>query len=175
MTPGYERAEKKNFFRSLRATFKVEAVEHVQTIAAGLLRVGEKHRPPAGNATMSKLYSAPPTVSKAPWARAVNFTEIESVCQSLENVFAAWKREKFVPLPREMDAVHRLLDAATEALNAPEASAGDPPGESAASHPSPPAATAGDVGAEGLPETQAGPDPGPVSVESLVILDFRGR
>jgi two-component system, chemotaxis family, sensor kinase CheA len=112
-------AQEEEFLRSLRATFKVEADEHLQTIAAGLLALENAPSPSEQRGQVETVFRAAHSLKGA--ARAVNFTEIESVCQSLENTFAAWKRQETVPLRQEMDALHRLLDAATKALNAPEA------------------------------------------------------
>ncbi len=146
-------AQEEEFLRSLRATFKVEAAEHVQTIAAGLLALEKTPSASEQRGHVETVFRAAHSLKGA--ARAVNFTEIESVCQSLENVFAAWKRRELVPLPQDVDAVHRLLDAATQALNAPEARR-DPPGGPVVLPPSPPAAAALGVVVEGLAESQAG-------------------
>ena len=43
-------------------------------------------------------------------ARAVNQTDIESLCQPIESVFAAWKRREKTPSPEAFDTVHRALD-----------------------------------------------------------------
>ncbi|HEX4120751.1 MAG TPA: response regulator [Verrucomicrobiae bacterium] len=117
-------AQEEEFLKSLRATFKVEAAEHLQAIAAGLLAL--EKAPPANEqrAHVETVFRAAHSLKGA--ARAVNFAAVESVCQSLENAFAAWKRQDTVPLRHEMDAMHRLLDTATEALNAPEVRR-DPP------------------------------------------------
>ncbi|HEX3987981.1 MAG TPA: Hpt domain-containing protein, partial [Verrucomicrobiae bacterium] len=112
-------ARETEFLRSLRATFKIEAGEHLQTIAAGLLEL-EKTGPASDQAAhVETAFRAAHSLKGA--ARAVNFGEVESICESLENSFAAWKRQGSVPSPREMDGLHRLLNTAVEILNAPEA------------------------------------------------------
>jgi two-component system chemotaxis sensor kinase CheA len=112
-------AQEQEFLKSLRATFQVEAGEHLQTIAAGLLALEKTPPPDEQHRLVETVFRAAHSLKGA--SRAVNFTEIESICQSLENVFAAWKRQESVPSPQEMDRLHRLLDAATAALQAPEA------------------------------------------------------
>ena len=57
-------------------------------------------------------------------ARAVDFTEIESLCQSLEDVFAAWKRRESIPSAAALNTLHRTLDAITAALSASVATGG---------------------------------------------------
>src|SRR5665213_3096197 len=118
-------AQEEEFLRSLRATFKVEAGEHLQAIATGLMALEKTLSASEQRNHVETVFRAAHSLKGA--ARAVNFTEIESICQSLENAFAAWKRPDSVPSRQEMDALHRLLDAAVAVLNVPEARR-DPPG-----------------------------------------------
>jgi two-component system chemotaxis sensor kinase CheA len=102
------------FLRSLRATFKVEAAEHLQAVATGLLEL-EKTAAPAGQlAIIETVFRAAHSLKGA--ARAINFTAIESLCQSLEGLFAAWKRREILPNPSTLDSAHRILDTMTQAL-----------------------------------------------------------
>jgi two-component system chemotaxis sensor kinase CheA len=115
------------FIKSLRATFKIEAGEHLQTIAAGLLAL-EKTLPANEKAShVETVFRAAHSLKGA--ARAVNFGEVESICESLEDSFAAWKRQGTVPTPEEMDGLHRVLNNAVKFLNASETGSGPPPGE----------------------------------------------
>jgi two-component system, chemotaxis family, sensor kinase CheA len=110
-------AQDQEFLKSLRATFKVEAGEHLQTIAAGLLELEKTPAPGEQRRLVETVFRAAHSLKGA--SRAVNFSEVESICQTLENTCAAWKRQESVPSPQEMDKLHRLLDAVTEILNAP--------------------------------------------------------
>lgn len=108
------------FLRELRETFKVEAREHLQAIGSGLL---ELEKAPAG-ATDSRplieaIFRAAHSLKGA--ARAVNFTEIESTCQSLEDLFASWKRGTSVPTPQTLDTAHRRLESMSAVAGAPAA------------------------------------------------------
>jgi two-component system chemotaxis sensor kinase CheA len=76
------------FLRTLRATFKVEATEHLQTIAAGLLELEKVPGPANPLQTIETVFRAAHSLKGA--ARAVDFAPIESLCQSLESEFAAW-------------------------------------------------------------------------------------
>ncbi len=49
-------------------------------------------------------------------ARAVNVTDIEALCQSLEGVFAALKRNEIVASPELFDLLHRIVDALAQLL-----------------------------------------------------------
>jgi two-component system, chemotaxis family, sensor kinase CheA len=107
--------QEQEFLDSLRETFKVEAAEHLQAIAAGLLELEKTPPPDEQKRLVETVFRAAHSLKGA--ARAVNFGGVESICQSLENAFAAWKRQETVPSQQEMDTLHDLLDAATENLS----------------------------------------------------------
>lgn len=102
--------EDDEFLQTLRATFKVEADEHIQMIASGLL---ELERAPADDAErralIETIFRAAHSLKGA--ARAVNLTDVELICQSMEDVFAACKRQGTAPPPEVMDSLHRSLNA----------------------------------------------------------------
>ncbi|HWI79158.1 MAG TPA: Hpt domain-containing protein, partial [Ramlibacter sp.] len=110
------------FLERLRATFKVEAAEHLQAIAAGLLELEKAPAPTAQPTVVETVFRAAHSLKGA--ARAVDLGEIESLCQSLEDVFAAWKRRESSPSPFGFDALHRTLDDIAAALSAPETARG---------------------------------------------------
>ena len=116
------RTKEDEFLKQLRATFKVEAAEHLQAIAAGLLELEQTPAPEAQRKIVETVFRAAHSLKGA--ARAVDFTQIESLCQSLEDVFAAWKRQESAPSPTALDTLHRTLDAITAAISAPEATRG---------------------------------------------------
>ncbi len=116
------RTKEDEFLKQLRATFKVEAAEHLQAIAAGLLELEQTPASEARRKIVETVFRAAHSLKGA--ARAVDFTEIESLCQSLEDVFAAWKRQESAPSPTTFDTLHRTLDAITAAMTAPQATRG---------------------------------------------------
>ncbi|MGH8189532.1 MAG: chemotaxis protein CheA, partial [Steroidobacteraceae bacterium] len=102
------------FLLELRATFKVEAGEHLQAIASGLLEL-EKTPPPEEQRRLIELvFRAAHSLKGA--ARAVNFAEVESVCQSLEDLFADWKNGRATVSPAGLDSGHRALDVVSGML-----------------------------------------------------------
>jgi two-component system, chemotaxis family, sensor kinase CheA len=113
------------FLKRLRATFKVEAAEHLQAIEAGFLELEQTPAPEAQRSILETVFRAAHSLKGA--ARAVDFTEIESLCQSLEDVFAAWKRQESTPSPTVLDTLHGTLDAITAAMSASEARRGARP------------------------------------------------
>ena len=108
----------------LRATFRVEAQEHVQTIASGLVELeGAAPAPPA--ATLDGIFRAAHSLKGA--ARAVNMAPVETLCQSLESVFAALKRGALAPSAGLFDVLHRTLGMLSRLLAGMDAAAPMPP------------------------------------------------
>ena len=105
------------FLRKLRATFKIEANEHLRAIGAGLLELEKAAGPEEQLRVIEAVFRAAHSLKGA--ARAVNFTEIESICQSLESLFAAWKRRESVPTPSSLDTAHKQVNKISEILTVP--------------------------------------------------------
>jgi two-component system, chemotaxis family, sensor kinase CheA len=124
------------FLRTLRATFKVEAAEHLQALGTGLMELEKTAAPAAQLAIIETVFRAAHSLKGA--ARAIDLTEIESLCQSLEGLFAAWKRRESLPDPESLDRAHRILDTMVQTLTAPAAVTADPARQPA----EPPAAVA---------------------------------
>src|SRR6058998_496081 len=110
------------FLKSLRSTFRVEADEHLQAIAAGLLGLEKPLARDQQRRLVETVFRAAHSLKGA--ARAVNFTEVESICQSLEEAFAVWKRQERIPSPQALDKVHGSLDAVARIIAAPETQGG---------------------------------------------------
>jgi two-component system chemotaxis sensor kinase CheA len=92
----------------LRSTFMVEAREHVQAMSDGLLRLEKTQEPRAQGVIVDSVFRAAHSLKGA--ARAVELAEIEGLCQSLEDIFAAWRRTAVSSRPGMMDALYRALD-----------------------------------------------------------------
>jgi two-component system chemotaxis sensor kinase CheA len=120
------------FLESLRATFRVEAEEHLQGIAAGLLAMEKAHTPGEERSIVETIFRSAHSLKGA--ARAVNLTEVELICQSLEDVFAAWKRQENKPTPQLLDTLHRALDAVSASVADSAASPGRAGRESLSSY-----------------------------------------
>lgn len=105
------------FLRTLRATFNVEAAEHLQAIGTSLLELEKAAIPARQQQLVETVFRAAHSLKGA--ARAVNFTEIESLCQSLEDLFATWKRRESLPTSAALDTAHRTVDKMSHAIAAP--------------------------------------------------------
>ena len=107
-----------DFAKRLRATFKVEAEEHVHAMATGVMELEKAPGHDAQCRLVETVFRAAHSLKGA--ARAVDVTDIESHCQSLEETFARWKRQESAPTRDSLDLVLRTLDAVSAALTVPE-------------------------------------------------------
>jgi two-component system, chemotaxis family, sensor kinase CheA len=110
-----------DFLKSLQETFAVEAAEHLQAISNGLLAVERSTGEEAQRSLVETIYRHAHSLKGA--ARAVNFTDIEAVCQPMEDVLASWKRGELSLTPRALDTVHHALDAISKRLRTGDESA----------------------------------------------------
>src|SRR5271170_4944968 len=107
-----------DFIKRLRATFHAEAAEHLQAISSMLLELEKS--PPADQRTViiESAYREAHSLKGA--SRAVDLSDIETICQAVEGVFSTWKREPpdlsaeiFDPLHHALDSIRELLDSIT--------------------------------------------------------------
>src|SRR3990172_1653147 len=113
---------KKNdeFLKKLLATFRVEADEHLKAMSSGLMELEKIPAGEQGTELVEKIFREAHSLKGA--ARAVNLTEIESVCQLLESVFAALKGKQLAVSAHLFDLLHQAIDAVGRLL-APDAAA----------------------------------------------------
>jgi two-component system chemotaxis sensor kinase CheA len=99
------------FIRRLLDTFKVEAAEGLANIAANLIALEREQSESRITEILEVTYRDAHSLKGA--ARAVNRTEIETIFQSLEGVFAALKNKKIAFGSRLFDLLHHALDTLT--------------------------------------------------------------
>ena len=102
------------FFEELRKAFTVEAEEHLQTIASGLIEIEKKKDSSERQAVIESVYRAAHNLKGA--ARFVNLTGIGSVCQSVESVFSAMKKGVLNPVAADFDVLQRAVDSMVRML-----------------------------------------------------------
>jgi two-component system chemotaxis sensor kinase CheA len=78
-----------DFLKKLLATFQVEADEHLKAMSASLLELEKTPDAARRLELVETIFREAHSLKGA--ARAVNFRDVESVCQALENVFAGLK------------------------------------------------------------------------------------
>jgi two-component system, chemotaxis family, sensor kinase CheA len=102
-------AEKdREFLKKLVSMFKVEADEHLKLTTAGLLELEKASTAENQLAIVENIFREVHSLKGA--ARSVNMTEMETLCQSLENIFAAWKRKDIGPSQALFDVFHQAVD-----------------------------------------------------------------
>ena len=150
-----------DFLQQLRATFRVEAEEHLQVITTGLLHLEREGDAAQRKAIVEDVFRAAHSLKGA--ARAVEFRDIESACQSLEDIFAAWKRQDSQPTAAVLDQLHTrvtrlaaLVGAPAYVMTLPQWTPGEPAAAPQPAPVSPPPAVTAPAPAE--------PDPAAASV-----------
>jgi two-component system chemotaxis sensor kinase CheA len=97
------------FLRELRATFAMEAREHLQTLASGLIELETATGPARQQALIETVFRGVHSLKGA--ARAVEDRAVETLCQSMEDVLSALKHQR-LEFQRELaDLLHDALDA----------------------------------------------------------------
>ena len=112
--------DKKNnhFLKKILLTFKVEAEEHIKAMSSGLLELEKTPTAEKQMAIIETIFREAHSLKGA--ARAVNMTEIEAICQSLESVFAALKRQEIASSPELFDVLHQAVDSLGKLLSSLE-------------------------------------------------------
>jgi len=110
--------KEEEFKKRLLATFKIEAGEHLKAISSGLLELEKVKNFKEQIKVVEIIFRETHSMKGA--SRAVNLRDIETVCNSLENIFGSWKQKKIKPPPRFFDKLHDVIDFMTEALSTPE-------------------------------------------------------
>ena len=96
------------FMKRLLSTFKVEADEHIKKITTGLIDLEKDLEPQAKAGIIESVFREAHSLKGA--ARAVNQSDIEAICQSLESVFSGLKRRDIDLTPPLFDTLHRSVD-----------------------------------------------------------------
>lgn len=96
------------FLKKLLETFRVEAEEHVKSLSTGLIELEKASVPERQLKILESLFREAHSLKGA--ARAVNLTEIELVCQSLESVFFTLRQESASLSPHLLDMLHQAVD-----------------------------------------------------------------
>ncbi len=102
--------QREQFLLRLRETFRIEAAEHIDAMAAGVIeleRATEVERPPIVERVFREAHSLKGA------ARSVNLAGAESMCQDLESIFAGMKRGNRPASVESVNAVHDALGVLT--------------------------------------------------------------
>jgi two-component system chemotaxis sensor kinase CheA len=107
-------SKKEAFRKRLLATFQEEAAEHIRVLSSGLIELEKSSAAESHPQTLEAIFREAHSLKGA--ARAVNVTAVETICQSLENVFSSWQRKETVPSAALFDILHRATDSLEKIL-----------------------------------------------------------
>ena len=102
------------FFKELLSMFKIEAEEHIKSMSSGLLDLEKLEPGREYMHTIETVYREAHSLKGA--ARSVNLIKIETVCQSLETIFAAIKKQTIEFNPSLFDTLHQSVDTISDIL-----------------------------------------------------------
>ena len=108
-------AKDEEFLKRLRATFKVEAEEHIRSITGGLLELEKASGTENQKEALETVFRDAHSLKGA--ARSVNLRHIEEICQSLESSFAALKQKELKTSSALFDLYHKALDHISKILS----------------------------------------------------------
>jgi two-component system chemotaxis sensor kinase CheA len=97
------------FLKRLRATFRIEAEEHVRAISAGLIELEKATSQEMRVQVQEAIFREAHSLKGA--ARSVSLNDIESICRPIESIFAALKRQEISLNPALYDLLHRATDS----------------------------------------------------------------
>ncbi len=101
------------FLQQLREVFRVEAEEHLAALQDGILDL-ERSGPVNDPATIQRVYRAAHSLKGA--ARAVDHSDVESICHSIESIFSLVQKAELSLEASIYDSVNRALDYLALAL-----------------------------------------------------------
>lgn len=112
--------DKKNneFLKRLLDTFKIEAQGHVNALTSGLIELEKAPTAQKQLEITEGVFREAHSLKGA--ARAVNMTDIEALCQSLESAFAALKSQEITVSTGLFDLLHEVVDSLGKLLSATE-------------------------------------------------------
>lgn len=108
-------AKQDKFMQELLADFKVEAAEHLTLFTNGLLELEKGVAPEVAKQIVEDIFREIHSAKGA--ARAVNLSEIERVCQSLESALASLKGGRIEVSPALLDTLHDAGDLISTMLS----------------------------------------------------------
>ena len=107
-----------DFLSKLLATFRLEADEHLRMMTTGLLALEKATTPEERQPLLESVFREAHSLKGA--ARTVDLMEVEMLCQSVEGIFARFKRGE-LSLSREgFAAIRSALDTVGAVLSTPQ-------------------------------------------------------
>lgn len=109
-------ANDQEFLDRLKATFACEADEHLRALSSCLMEMEKEASAERRLGLVETFFREAHSLKGA--ARSVGFTDIETICHSLESAFAALKNERITLSPGLCDLFQEALDAIARLVSA---------------------------------------------------------
>ncbi|NOX35148.1 MAG: response regulator [Deltaproteobacteria bacterium] len=93
--------------KKLRAAFASEAEERLQSLSSGLVTLENTGDAGEQEKILEIIFREAHSLKGA--ARAVNLSDIETLCQSIESVFSVLKKKMLAPGPELFDVLHQSI------------------------------------------------------------------
>ena len=110
--------KKEEFLKKIRATFRIEAKENITSMTSILIELEKNPSKSRKIELIETIFREAHSLKGA--SRAVNITDIEFVCQSLESVFSALKNKIIELAPEIFDVLHQAVDILNDILLSPD-------------------------------------------------------
>lgn len=107
-----------DFYRELLSMFKIEAEEHIKNMSNGLLDLEKVTDENEQLGFVETIYREAHSLKGA--ARAVNLSDVELLCQSLESIFAKLKKKEMSVSSDLFDGLHQGVDTLTDLIESPD-------------------------------------------------------
>ncbi|MEI6622253.1 MAG: Hpt domain-containing protein [Actinomycetes bacterium] len=117
-----------DFLALLRATFRAEAQEHVESISASLVALERTDSSGRQGELVDSMFREVHSLNGA--AGAADEPVVARICHDVESLLSAWKKSEAEPTPAGIDSISRDLDRILELIGGSEDSVG-PVAESA--------------------------------------------
>ncbi|NRA10999.1 MAG: Hpt domain-containing protein, partial [Crocinitomicaceae bacterium] len=98
-----------DFKKKLLLMFKEEAKEHIEEIISGLLELEKRPEKKQQQKLIDTVFRAAHSLKGA--ARAADQISIETICQSLENVFSILKKKELNTTPHVFETLYGVIDS----------------------------------------------------------------
>lgn len=103
-----ESFDNESFLKELLNDFKIEALEHYDSIVKGLIDLENSGSQEKKQEIIERVFRNTHSLKGA--ARAVNLNEIERLCSALETIFGHLKKGEIAVSSQLLDSMHKSLD-----------------------------------------------------------------
>lgn len=111
-------AKEEEFLKRLESMFKVEAEEHINILSSGLIELEKKPNGKKSVGLIESIFREAHSLKGA--ARSVGRTDIESICQILESIFAKLKNNEISFTANQFDLIHKAIDTISKMVSGTE-------------------------------------------------------